>query len=113
MAKAKVDTMWMTRVPSVAINQRKRDFFKEVIVYAINIVMDYGEHGFAKEYLDLLLLNNPGDEMLAGTYTRLQQVRSTGDLSVELSLANSSSREGSTQSHRNKQVVVPCMEQMS
>ena len=97
MAKAKVDTMWMTRVPGIPINQHKRDFFKEVIVYAINIVMDYGEYGFAKDYLDLLLLNNPGDEMLAATYTRLQQKRRTGNLSIETSLANSSCRKGGTQ----------------
>jgi hypothetical protein len=81
IAKAKVDTMWNTHVVQAKEAQQERPFFRQVVLNAILVVMDYEELEFAARFLKKLSTYDPEDPFYLAVCTKLadQQARNTDD----------------------------------
>ena len=71
IAKAKVDTMWDTRVVRAGQTQHNRPFFRRVLINAILVAMDYEELEFASMFLKRLSDYDPEDPFYLAAYARL------------------------------------------
>ena len=82
IAKAKVDTMWNTTVGPAGQTQHDRPFFRQVLINAILVVMDYGELEFASMFLKRLAEYDPEDPFFLAACTRLSDLKGTGETSI-------------------------------
>jgi hypothetical protein len=71
IAKAKVDAMWNTRVFHDGQTQHDRPFFRQVLINAILVVMDYEELEFASMFLKKLSDYDPKDPLYLAACARL------------------------------------------
>ena len=75
IAKAKVDTMWNTTVGPAGQTQHDRPFFRQVLINAILVVMDYGELEFASMLMKKLADYDPEDPYYLAACARLCELQ--------------------------------------
>ena len=73
IAKAKIDTMWNTTVGDAGYPQHDRPFFRQVLINAILVVMDYGELEFASTFLARLAKYDAKEPYYVAACVRLSE----------------------------------------
>ena len=51
ITKAKLDAMWSTSTKRIGKRHHRREFFRQVIMKAILVITNFGEHEYASKYL--------------------------------------------------------------